>query len=207
MTILEPEYHHHEEFRNRSRKLEEIKQTGIDPFPPHFSPSSTLGSIAQNWESKELGTSEDAAGGTTESVTVAGRLVLFRAMGKNAFAQIQDETGRIQIMFNRDLTQVEGFQPTAEMSSLKFIEKKIDLGDIIGIEGQPLPHPKRRSDPLCKTSDPSLQKPASLPDKHSGLADKGVRYRKRWLDLDRQSRCRPHLHDALAHPQTHPRIF
>lgn len=183
MTILEPEYHHHEEFRNRSRKLEEIKQTGIDPFPPHFSPSSTLGSIAQNWESKELGTSEDAAGGTTESVTVAGRLVLFRAMGKNAFAQIQDETGRLQIMFNRDLTQLEGFQPTPETSSLKFIEKKIDLGDILGVEGNLFRTHKgevtlfaKRVILLCKSLLP-------LPDKHSGLADKGLRYRKRWLDL------------------------
>lgn len=105
MTTLEPEYHRHEEFINRSQKLEEIKELGIDPFPPKFSPTAMPGQIAQTYEGQEIGHSEDAQQGSTPSVAVAGRLVLFRAMGKNAFAHIQDETGRVQIMFNRDETQ------------------------------------------------------------------------------------------------------
>jgi lysyl-tRNA synthetase class 2 len=116
---------------------------------------------------------------------VAGRLVLFRSMGKNAFANIQDSTGRIQVMFNRDLTEVSGLEKKegAELTPIKFIEKKIDLGDIIGIEGHLFRTHKgeltiyaKKITLLCKTLLP-------LPDKHSGLADKGVRYRKRWLDL------------------------
>jgi lysyl-tRNA synthetase, class II len=181
--MIEPEYHKHEEFINRTQKLAEIQALGIDPYPPKFSPSVTFHELTSKWEGKELGQSEEAAEGKTESVKVAGRLVLFRAMGKNAFAHLQDETGRIQIMFNRDLTQVERFQPTPEMSSIKFIEKKIDLGDIIGIEGNLFRTQKgeltifaKRITLLCKTLLP-------LPDKHSGLADKGVRYRKRWLDF------------------------
>ena len=70
-----------------------------------------------------------AAGGEAEAeqtpfVSVAGRLVLFRPMGKNAFAQIQDKSGRIQIMFNRDITELSGYTPTEETSALKCIEKK-----------------------------------------------------------------------------------
>ena len=69
------------------------------------------------------------------------------------------------------------------MSSLKFLEKKIDLGDFLGVEGY-LFHTHKgeltlfahKVKILCKSLLP-------LPDKHSGLADKGVRYRKRWLDL------------------------
>lgn len=181
--MIEPEYHKHEEFVNRSQKLSEIQAMGIDPYPPKFTPSATPHELNARWEGKEIGHSEEAAEGKTEAVCVAGRLVLFRAMGKNAFAHVQDESGRIQIMFNRDLTQVEGFQPTAEMTAIKFIEKKVDLGDFIGVEGNLFRTQKgeltvfaKKVTILCKTLLP-------LPDKHSGLADKGVRYRKRWLDL------------------------
>ncbi len=181
--MTEPEYHKHEEFVLRSQKLTEMQAMGIDPYPPKFTPTATPHELGALWEGKELGHSEEAAEGKTDSVRVAGRLVLFRAMGKNAFAHVQDETGRIQIMFNRDLTQVEGFEPTAEMTAIKFIEKKIDLGDLIGVEGNLFRTQKgeltvfaKRVTILCKTLLP-------LPDKHSGLADKGVRYRKRWLDL------------------------
>jgi len=181
--MTQPEYHQHEEFINRSQKLKEMQEMGIDPYPPLYKPSATAHALNSKWEGKELGHSEEAAEGKTEFVGVAGRLVLFRAMGKNAFAHLQDETGRIQVMFNRELTQVEGFEPTAEMTPLKFLEKKIDLGDILGVEGHLFRTQKgeltvfaKKVYVLCKTLLP-------LPDKHSGLADKGVRYRKRWLDL------------------------
>jgi lysyl-tRNA synthetase class 2 len=178
-----PDYHQHEEFLNRSQKLKEIQELGIDPYPPKFDPQATAQELNLRYEGKELGHSEEAAEGRTESTSVAGRLVLFRAMGKNAFAHLQDETGRIQIMFNRDLTHVKGFTPTAEMNTMKFLEKKIDLGDILGVEGHLFRTQKgeltlfaKQVTLLCKTLLP-------LPDKHSGLADKGTRYRKRWLDL------------------------
>lgn len=184
MSFPVPEYHGHEEFVNRSRKLAEIRELGVDPYPPkyviHIQKAAQL---ALDAEGKEVGHHDEASAGTSQHVFVQGRLVLFRAMGKNAFAHIQDETGRIQVMFNRDLTQVEGFKPTEELSAIKFIEKKIDLGDILGVEGHLFRTQKgeltifaKKVTLLCKSLLP-------LPDKHSGLADKGVRYRKRWLDL------------------------
>jgi lysyl-tRNA synthetase class 2 len=185
MTTPLPEYQQHEEFRNRSAKLAEIRALGIDPYPHHYKPTATAQGLAHKYEGKELGHSEDAAAGSTEKVQVSGRLILFRSMGKNAFGHIQDHTGRIQIMFNRELTHVEGYAPEegTELTPLKFIEKKIDLGDIIGIEGHLFRTQKgeltvfaKKVTLLCKTLLP-------LPDKHSGLTDKGVRYRKRWLDL------------------------
>lgn len=185
MTKL-PEYHQQEEFQNRSRKLAEIRQTGVEPFPHTYIPLNTALQLHQQFNQAEVGHSDDAAAGSTEAVRVAGRLVLFRSMGKNAFAHLQDETGRIQIMFNRDATHVTGFEqegPEAEMTPYKFIEKKIDLGDIIGVEGHLFKTLKgeltifaKDVTLLCKTLLP-------LADKHGGLADKELRYRKRWLDL------------------------
>ncbi|MFT4552427.1 MAG: lysyl-tRNA synthetase class 2 [Chlamydiales bacterium] len=183
-----PEYHSHEEFQNRSRKLKEIRELGVEPYPAKFSPQHKASFLKEKHDETEIGHSEDAAAGTTDFVCLAGRLVLFRAMGKNAFGQIQDDTGRIQVMFNRDITKVEGYDQentplTQPPSHIKFIEKKIDIGDIIGVEGHLFHTNKgeltifvKKLTILCKTLLP-------LPDKHAGLADKEVRYRKRWLDL------------------------
>jgi len=183
---MEPEYHQFEEYRNRLQKLEEIKALDMEPYPHKFSPNATAKSLKETYKDKEIGHSDDAASGSTPSVCLAGRLMLFRAMGKNAFAHIQDHTGRIQLMFNRDATEVVGYDPEKAPQSpkpIKFIEKKIDLGDIIGVEGNLFRTQKgeltlfvKKCTLLCKTLLP-------LPDKHSGLTDKGILYRKRWLDL------------------------
>lgn len=183
-----PEYHQHDEFKNRTRKLLELRELGIDPYPHKFTLDATALQLQNTYKDLPVGHSEDAAAASTPLVKVAGRLMLFRSMGKNAFAHIQDETGRIQLMFNRELTKVSGYSPTPaengeELSAYKLIEKKFDLGDIIGIEGHLFRTNKgeltvfvKEATLLCKTLLP-------LADKHAGLADKELRYRKRWLDL------------------------
>jgi lysyl-tRNA synthetase, class II len=183
-----PDYHQQEEFQNRMKKLVELKELGISPFPHKYAPTHTTEELQNTYTNDSIGHSEDAAAGTTPQACIAGRLVLFRAMGKNAFAHVQDDVGRIQVMFNRESTTLEGFTPTpdgegAVLSPIKVIEKKIDLGDIIGVEGHLFFTNKgeltifaKKVTLLCKTLLP-------LPDKHAGLADKELRYRKRWLDL------------------------
>ncbi|HEY4832580.1 MAG TPA: lysine--tRNA ligase [Waddliaceae bacterium] len=178
-----------EEYHNRLRKLQELREVGIDPYPNKYTPTHSAQSLQELSENNPIGTSEDATSGKTERVVVAGRLILFRAMGKNIFAQLQDHSGRIQIMFNRDATEIAGYdsadtsQSEAALTPLKILEKKIDLGDILGVEGYLFRTQKgeltvfaKRVTLLCKTLLP-------LAEKHSGLHDKEIRYRKRWLDL------------------------
>ncbi|MCP5503518.1 MAG: lysine--tRNA ligase [Chlamydiales bacterium] len=181
VDIPEPDYHSHESFQTRKQKLKEIRALGVDPYPHKYEPTHQMRALQDKFEGTAVGTSEEAEVGKTDHARIAGRLVLFRAMGKNAFGQIQDETGRIQVMFNKDQTKVNGL--SIEEVPIKFIEKKIDLGDIVGVEGHLFRTQKgeltifaKEVTLLCKTLLP-------LPDKHSGLTDKGTRYRKRWLDL------------------------
>ena len=187
-TIPKPDYHEHEEFINRSRKLRELKELGIDPYPHKFPRTDPIHAVIKEFEGEQLGHSEDAASGTTPAVSVAGRLVLFRPMGKNAFGHIQGQTGRIQVMFNSELTQVSGYSPKVEkespvLSPIKLIEKKIDLGDLVGIEGH-LFHTKKGELTIYVKKLTLLGKSLlPLAEKHSGLTDKELRYRKRWLDL------------------------
>ncbi len=93
-------------------------------------------------------------------------------------------------MCNRDLTKVTGLHGTDEVTPLKFIEKKLDLGDIIGVEGHLFRTQKGELTIFAKNVTLLCKSLLPLPDKHSGLADKGVRYRKRW--------ARP----SLPHPES-----
>ncbi len=182
MTQHRPPYHEHEEFQNRSRKLNELNALNINSYPHTFHYSHTAKTLDDLYANEPIGHSEEAEKETTPQVSVSGRLVLFRAMGKNAFAHIQDHTGRVQVMFNRDHTKLHGYQGE-EISAFKIIEKKFDLGDIIGVQGHLFRTQKgeltlyaKEVTLLCKTLLP-------LADKHSGLHDKELRFRERWLDL------------------------
>ncbi len=180
-----PEYHSHEEFINRSNKLKEIQELGIDPYPHQFHPTHHAAMLHQEFDNETIGSSEDAALNKTIHVVFSGRLVLFRAMGKNAFAHLQDSTGRVQVMFNRDLTTLEGYTPSGDQPTkpLKVIEKKFDLGDFVGVEGHLFHTQKGELTIFVKKATLLSKSLLPLAEKHSGLADKETRYRKRWLDL------------------------
>ena len=181
IEIPEPDYHKHEAFQTRKAKLAEIQEMGIDPYPAKFEPTHSVHTVDTKYANQDVGTFDEAAEGKTDHVSLAGRIILFRAMGTNIFAHVQDETSKIQVVFNRDHTKVSGL--SGDTKPIKFIEKKLDLGDIIGLEGHLFRTQKgeltlfvKNCTLLCKTLLP-------LPDKHKGLTDKGTRYRKRWLDL------------------------
>lgn len=181
--MSQPEYFTFDEYKTRCEKLSEIRALKINPYPHHYNPTHDIPDLLIQYKEGDVGTFEAASAQETDFVCVAGRIVLHRAMGKNIFVQIQEKSERIQLLFNRDLTQVEGLAENSDVSPHKFLEKKLDLGDIIGVEGHLFRTNKgeltifaTKVTLLCKSLLP-------LPDKHAGLADKETRYRKRWLDL------------------------
>lgn len=178
----QPHYHTNQEYQNRLVKLAEIRKLGIEPYPHRFEPTHTSKAILDEYTDKPLEDSEQAASGKTQKVTIAGRLILFRAMGKNAFGHIMDGSGKIQVMFNRDLTQVIDLKSDT-FTPIKFIEKMIDLGDFLGLEGHLFRTHKGEITLFVKNLTLLTKSLLPLPEKHSGIVDKEIRYRKRWLDL------------------------
>ena len=183
--MMKPDYHDTEDFLTRSKTLHELQDLGINPFPHRFDVSDSVDTLLSLYEKAKIGSSEDAEKGTTPEVHITGRLMLFRSMGKNAFAHIQDKATRIQIMFNRDVSVVKGYAPVDESSPshYKIIEKKFDLGDILGIKGHLFHTHKGELTVYVKEVELLTKSLLPLPDKHGGLTDKETRYRKRWLDL------------------------
>lgn len=145
---------------NRLAKLEAFKQAGVHPYPARFD--------------KEIDLDKAILLGEGEVVKTAGRMVLFRQMGSITFAHLQDFTGRMQVIFKRDLLGEELY---------KLITKQHDLGDFIGVEGS-IFTTKTGERSILVSSWTFLGK-ALLPPpgKFHGLKDRQVLHRQRYLDL------------------------
>jgi len=107
----------------RRDKLKEIRELGIEPYPAEeFCINVTAADIKENYERDKL---------NYKDISLAGRIMSVRDMGKAAFAVIQDSTGRIQIYIKRDEV-CPGDDKTLYDSLWK---KLLDIGDIIGVKG------------------------------------------------------------------------
>ena len=147
----------------RLKSLNRIKGKGIDPYPHCYHPSHTVKEAVALFE----------RGGKAENISLAGRIMARRSMGKMIFADIRDSSAKIQLCFRYDLLGEEIFELLGE----------IDIGDIIGAEGKlfrtkagEITLEASQFTMLCKSLRP-------LPEKWHGLVDTDKRYRQRHLDL------------------------
>ncbi|MEK7563128.1 MAG: amino acid--tRNA ligase-related protein, partial [Patescibacteria group bacterium] len=143
----------------RLKKAQELRDRGLQPYAAKFDRSCTLieGSKAKD--------------GT--SMKIAGRMVLFRDMGKLTFATLQDHTGRLQIAFREEMMGVEEY---------KRMIKMIDLGDFIGVHGERFTTQKGEPTVLVKEWTMLSKTLRQPPEKWHGLSDRETLYRKRYLD-------------------------
>jgi lysyl-tRNA synthetase class 2 len=154
----------------RRGKLDRIRGMGINPYPNSFHRTNTA------LEAVELlRQSEESRQTPGPDVTIAGRVIARRGMGKVAFIDLRDGTGKIQLLF-RDVREA--------LSEAKIeLLKELDIGDIIGVSGQ-LFRTKTGEPTVAVTDFAVLAKSLQpLPEKWHGLADVELRYRQRYLDL------------------------
>lgn len=159
----------------RRAKLAALRAQGI-AFPNDFRRADHAGDLQNDYADAEQWTAE-ALEATGRRVAVAGRLLAKRVMGKAAFAQIQDVSGRIQLFLKQDVLQANGQGEVYEAF------KGWDVGDIIAAEGGLT---RTRTGELSVRADRLRLLTKSLrplPDKWHGLHDVEQRYRQRYVDL------------------------
>ena len=147
----------------RRDKLEALRAEGLDPFQQtKFDVTSSAKEIKENFDAME-----------GRTVTLAGRLMSKRGMGKVSFCDLQDNTGRIQLYVR--------FDAMDEADFARF--KKNDIGDIVGVEGDVFK--TERGEISLRVHKATLLSKSllPLPEKFHGLTDRETRYRQRYVDL------------------------
>ena len=147
----------------RREKLAALRAEGRDPFQQtRFDVSHHAQDIKDHFDELE---------GT--EVTVGGRLMSKRGMGKVSFCDLQDKSGRIQIYARKDEMDEEEYN--------RF--KKYDIGDIVGVRGEVFRTQRGEMSVRAKEITLLSKSLRPLPEKFHGLRDTDTRYRRRYLDL------------------------
>lgn len=148
----------------RFASLEVFAENGHEKYPHNFEVTHPISEIS-NFSSTFLD--------TEKVVSLAGRIVLLRPMGKSCFLTFQDHTGRFQAFLQ---------QNTLGEASMK-LSKKLDVGDIIGITGKIFKTQAGELTIRAESYSLLAKSFRPLPEKHHGLQDVELRYRNRHLDL------------------------
>lgn len=176
----------------RIAKIAKMKSMGIIPYAQSFDKKHLVSDIVKEYESKELRDINDIIPSPVVQVKTAGRVMLYRSHGKLAFAKLLDSTQQIQLMFHRETCflikgneKVNILQDGSEegMSAYKFMEKMVDVGDFIGVEGEVFRTHKGELTIFVSSFTFLAKAVRPLPEKFHGLQDQEDIYRKRYLDM------------------------
>ncbi len=184
-TAPAPEQDIHEQKRIRMEKLDELKADGRDPFTiTKFDVTAKADAVKRTYTEQEAawkeqcGEDEEAFQARLETlkeqpVTIAGRMMSKRGMGRAVFLDLQDSTDRIQVYVRVNDIGKELFKEF----------KKWDIGDIIGVKG--FVFRTKMGEISIHAQEITLLSKAllPLPEKWHGLKNQDTRYRKRYLDL------------------------
>jgi lysyl-tRNA synthetase class 2 len=152
--------------QERRKKLDALRAAGIDPYPARVPRSFEIAHALEHFE--EL---VPAA----KKISLTGRLKSLRDQGKIIFADIADETGKIQVVLKDENLK--------ETNDLEFWRSVLDLGDFVSVTG--LLFTTKRGEKSVEATEIRMAGKSllPLPDNWAGLADEDIRLRKRYLDL------------------------
>tara|TARA_Y100000310_G_scaffold88080_1_gene85000 strand:- start:1364 stop:2857 length:1494 start_codon:yes stop_codon:yes gene_type:complete len=153
---------------NRIRKIEDLRERGINPYPNKFNVKDLAGDLQEKYKNLK----KDSV--TRDKVAVAGRVMIKRDIGKISFGTLQDSNGKIQIISQEGETSVK----VREM-----FKKNIDAGDFVGVVGKILRTSRGELSILIDKIEILSKSILPLPEKFHGLKDEEDKYRKRYLDI------------------------
>ncbi len=152
-----------DQIKVRREKLAALQAEGRDPFQlTKFVVTAGAQEIKEHFDEME-----------GKPVSIAGRLMSKRGMGKVSFCDLQDKTGRIQLYARKDEMDEEDYN--------RF--KKYDIGDIVGVDGEVFRTQRGEMSVRAKKITLLSKALLPLPEKFHGLTDKEMRYRQRYVDL------------------------
>ncbi len=152
----------------RRTKLQALRETG-QAFPNDFRPNATAAGLAARFADDDA----NALEAVDEEFAVAGRMMAKRVMGKLAFVRLQDGSGSIQLMLQRDVLPEGVYQAF----------KQWDVGDIIAASGRMVRTNKGELSVNAASLRLLTKSLRPLPEKFHGLQDTETRYRQRYVDL------------------------
>ena len=164
----------------RREKLADLQEKGKDPFQiTKYEVTHHSQEIKDNFDKLECVHDEEGKLIRDDSklISIAGRIMLKRVMGKASFCNVQDRDGNIQVYVARnDISKEEPWEEYKDF-------KKMDIGDIVGVKGYPF-KTKTGEMSIHATEVTLLTKSLQiLPEKHHGLTNTDMRYRQRYLDV------------------------
>ena len=154
----------------RIEKAQELRKLGVNPYPHFLKKDMSIADFRTKFS--DIANSDEKK--SSEIVSIAGRLKFKRVAGKSTFANIEDESGNIQIYYSRDSIGEDNYAN---------FNKNLEVGDIIIVRGYAF---------LTQTGEFSIHAEeitlatkaiSPLPEKFHGLTDIEARYRKRYLDM------------------------
>lgn len=148
----------------RREKIKRMREQGINPYPYRYERTHYIASALDDFDRLAQGEA---------TISLAGRIMAKRKMGKSIFADLRDSSGKVQVYLKLNTVGQEAFD----------LFDSLDLGDIIGCDGT-LFVTRMGEKTLAIARFELLSKALHpLPDKHSGLKDVETRYRRRYADL------------------------
>ncbi len=151
----------------RKKKLEDIRKLGINPYAHRFDKKNDAGQILEDF--KRLKKDEKSKA----KVSIAGRIISLRPMGKVSFGNLRDAAGTIQFYVKEEDIGRDTYN----------IFNMLDIGDIIGIKGNVFRTKKGEISVWARDVELLTKGLRTLPDKWHGLKDPEIRHRQRYLDL------------------------
>ena len=153
----------------RLARLQSLREAGVDPFPARVGPREALAAVRERFADR----SEEQLQADPVSVSVVGRLLALRPMGKLVFGTLQEDGVRIQISARKSEIPADLFAAV----------KALDVGDFLRVEGPVWRTKKGELTVDLRAYDLLAKSLAPLPEKWHGLKDIELRFRKRHLDI------------------------
>ncbi|MDD5710639.1 MAG: OB-fold nucleic acid binding domain-containing protein [Candidatus Colwellbacteria bacterium] len=149
--------------KERLKKLEKIREEGIDPYPARVKARISLDEASGRF---------NALGRSKKKLYLAGRIVSLRDQGRLFFFDIDDGTGKMQVFASR-----------REMKRFDLWKETLDIGDFVGVKGMLFKTKSGEKSLRCTSLDMLAKSLRPLPDYWFGLKDVEGRFRRRYLDL------------------------